>query len=253
MDNSNWFYIIFSQAAITASIGKLLHISLTSYVNKKSENQAQKEDIGELTTIVKSVESTFNRDFEKFKIDIDYFKSIRLSNFELEKKTLIEYHAIVNTSIFKIFDIDLWDLNKLPIYQINNVINEMKMFKELSNHLSKVRLLIKDESIISKARELNSAALNYQGKVQSKLAVFYIKKEHRDREFEIVRDFLQKGIDQKVIISEMLSFRIIEEELNMLVDNYQKVERLSFYREVQTIDEEFVDMVKKYINVNSVD
>ena len=86
------FNLILSLVAILgiAIIAVLWKTYLPSYLKKKAEHLATKEEIGEITEQVKKVEAKYSTELEKLRSDLERRKHVSNTQFELEFKTYQE-------------------------------------------------------------------------------------------------------------------------------------------------------------------
>lgn len=254
MDN-----IDYSQASIALQlllggiIILVVKFSVPSYLKKKGENQATKEDIGQLTEIVKRVENKFGKDLEQFKSDLDFRKSINISIKTEEKNVLSNYHGLINEWIFKLFSIDLHKLRKLTYLEIKEVRENMDMFHQASLMLSKVRLTVVDDNVIRESRNLLDAAIRYRSKIEYVLQGL----EHKKHLVEL--KIKTPVFPPSLLTAGMLAnfnappneIEVLNSEIDKIVEKYTRGERIKYFKEVQAIDEKYVDLVKKYLKPNS--
>jgi hypothetical protein len=90
-------FILSSVAVLGVAIIALLWKNyLPSYLKKKAEHLATKEDIGAITEQVKKVESKYSSELEKLRFDLERKNYVSNAQFELEFKT---YQEIWSSSI----------------------------------------------------------------------------------------------------------------------------------------------------------
>jgi hypothetical protein len=94
--------LILSSVAIlgVAIIALLWKLYLPSYLKKKAEHLATKEDIGEITEQVKKVESKHAAELERLRSNLDQRKHVSNTQFELEFKTYQEiWNSLVEVNL----------------------------------------------------------------------------------------------------------------------------------------------------------
>jgi hypothetical protein len=67
----DWLFIVII-AVLNIILGLFLKCFFPSYINKKGENLATKEDIAKITTSQENVLQEFRKDFEKFSVDVRF-------------------------------------------------------------------------------------------------------------------------------------------------------------------------------------
>lgn len=73
----------------------ILRIFVPSFIKAKAENLAKKQDIEELTKLVKEVESKFDERLHEFKANVDLSAQMRLNLHDEERRSLIDLHLKV--------------------------------------------------------------------------------------------------------------------------------------------------------------
>ncbi len=104
---------------------KQIQSAPAKYFEKKAENFAQKQDLKELTEIVKEVESRFTERIEKYKAELEQKKLVSRIQFEKEFQIYIELWK-------KLFDVGRATLQLRPIYesvQADKTNDEIKLEK----------------------------------------------------------------------------------------------------------------------------
>ena len=119
----SWFELfIFLGVPLIVSMLKYFDFGLKSYINKKFENIATKQDAKDLTVIVEGVKKSFQDDTEKLKSELSILISKHNLIFSEEKEAIVQY-------------LSAWDVwfaslkqNFIEEYNISNY-SEMKKIK----------------------------------------------------------------------------------------------------------------------------
>lgn len=124
--------------------GYLIH-----YVRQKAKNQAQLEDIKELTESVQEVKQRFTKETDYLRAELQVLTSKKSLIFTEEKEAIVEFFAKYNQW--------LWDGLQIPVaeYGINNYQKIQEKLIEMDGYYnqtniaySKIQLLIKDETLV---------------------------------------------------------------------------------------------------------
>lgn len=102
----DYFILTGIQLIITTLIGFWFKNYFPAYFKKKGENLATKEDIGEITKIVKYVEVNLNKELEKFKSDLSIEREFSTKRKFEERDAILKF----------------WD--SISILHLNLVINK---------------------------------------------------------------------------------------------------------------------------------
>lgn len=243
------------QIIISTILGFWFKNYFPSYFNKKGENSATKEDIGEITQIVKKVENNFTKELDKYRAEIDVNKSIRISYYDEEKKALIQFHGQISEWIQKIFAIQMYDASLLTYKVTDALRKELDLFPTISISLSKVRLLVKDEEVTKLARELLTATIEYKDKVEKILLNLQFQifdREKLDKEFQIyMPKTIVDNIHPKAHEIANKSDKV-REEIEDIIHNYSSHQRINFFTTIKFVDEKYVTEVKKYLSSSNL-
>jgi len=100
--------------SIGASIGLffLLKHFIPKYFEKKAENLATKEDIGEITTIVESIKQQNNKELELIKSELSLKTKAQQAIYDDEREAIIEYLKSCIMLLTTHFDLPKLDNNK---------------------------------------------------------------------------------------------------------------------------------------------
>jgi len=108
---------------IIACCGILVYVfknSTPAYLKKKGENLAQKQDIEELTDIVKKVEQKFNKQNEMLKYEFDVIKQLKIGLLAEERSCIIELHSTIYNYHRMLYDVTLSNVDFADNISISN-------------------------------------------------------------------------------------------------------------------------------------
>lgn len=250
------YWIIIANATVTIIGGLWIKSFLPSYMSQKGKNLATKEDIGEITSIVKDIENSFNKELEQFRSDIDFRKTINITLKEAEKDAISNFHGQINEWIYRIFNVDLSEMRKLKPDEINSVAKDLDYYHQSSLLLSKVRLTVINEDIIQKSRDLLTSTIEYKGKVEWLLQ--QLAHEKKLIEINIRRQDFPPILGERHLLQPFqpeLENKIekINNKIDNMINTYLNKNKLEYFKVVQAKDDQYVDAVKKYLTSNSSD
>lgn len=134
-------------------------IGLTSayliyYVRKKGQNQADKEDLKNLTVIVEDVKMKNSKEIESIKANLSLLTDRSKQIFSEEKDSIIVFFAQLNTWIWGCLNVCLNDYNALKSEDIPRKLIELKdAYNKTNVAYAKVTLIINDKVIVETGRE----------------------------------------------------------------------------------------------------
>lgn len=124
-----WLLILFALSWILFFI---FRNSAPAYLKKKGENLAQKQDIEELTTLLKKVEQEFVEKTEKLRTQLLLNKELIVSLHFEERKTIFEIHSTFYLLLQRLTDLSYNGKNfesneEIKIYKndVNNILSEI--------------------------------------------------------------------------------------------------------------------------------
>jgi len=132
----------------------LISAYLIYYVQKKGNNQADKEDLKKLTEIVEDVKKKNTNEIEIIKANLSLLNDRSKQIFNEEKDSIIVFFAQLNTWIWEALNININDYLK---EKIDNIPNRRTMMLDGYNKtkiaFAKVTLIITDEDLINLGKE----------------------------------------------------------------------------------------------------
>ena len=193
------FWIILLQIIIT-----FLGAFLFKYIKQKADNQADKEDLKKLTTIVEEVKKKNNEEVELLKTNLDIISNREKEIFNEEKLAIIDFFTQLNRWIWGSMNVYLNDFNHTNYKNIDNDIDEIRnSYKETQIAYGKVKLLISDKDLIIKGHYLIKNTLELHHFVEEKLQRL---KDTLSYERTLVDQITRKGFDFEKMSDEMKDF-----------------------------------------------
>lgn len=127
---------------------------LIVYFKEKGKNLATKEDIGEITKEIKSIESNFINETEKLKAELNLLTNIEIGLISEKRNVIAELHASLQKWMYAIIHLDMncYDNNNIcynSIEKINNLYNDV-LTKE-----AVFKIYIEDENLRSYIYDIN--------------------------------------------------------------------------------------------------
>ncbi len=221
---------------------------LPNYFNEKGKLLAQKEDIEEITVKIESVKAEFSHETEFLKSRLQKLISLETSHRNEERNSIIEFYTKYNQWLYALLEINygaysrtnLKDLIEKRIY-IENFYGETGIAQ------AKVKLLVKDEDIVSLSNKLWVAILEFKGWMDEKLLLLQHNIENQIfltdqflplmKKFEENKDRLQKIADEE---------KETKDNLKVLVDDFY-ANKVNEYKKTIPLDHSFTDKVKSYL------
>jgi len=183
------------------------------YFEAKGTNQATKEDIGEITSIVESIKSELLKDIEDLKGQISLVNQHKLNLKASEREAILEYSSKLNAYIYYLVELDL------TIYNDQNY-----------NELLKERIEINRKSYDFAVAEAN-------------LGLFL-----NDQEFIQMNMELKLSINkyERKLVETMLNithkYKMCELEISAKSDKFFDIKQ-KYYQEIPTIFVQYKDEV----------
>jgi len=132
----------------------LISAYLIYYVRKKGQNQADKEDLKNLTEIVEDVKMKNSKEVESIKANLSLLTDRGKQIFSEEKDSIIVFFAQLNTWIWEALNINIKNFRTSNKETIQQRLIEMKDASNKTNvAFAKVMLIIEDDELIRKGQE----------------------------------------------------------------------------------------------------
>ena len=137
------------------------------YFEAKATNQATKEDIGEITTIVENIKSDLQRDVEDLKGQISLVNQHKLNLKASEREAILEYSSKLNAYIYCLVGLDLTLYNE---ENYNELLKERieinKKSFEFSVSEANLGLFLNDDEFIKMNMNLKLSISEYETKLR---------------------------------------------------------------------------------------
>ena len=164
MENIN-FWIILLQIIIA-----ILWFYLFDYVKKKAINQADKEDLKKLTTIVEDVKKKNAEEMEFLKANLDIVSSKEKEIFNEEKLAIIEFYTQLHKWVWSSLNVYLNDFNYFNYENIEGKIEEIRnSYQNVQISFGKVQLFVDDKDLCDNGHKLIKTSLELHHFVEDKL------------------------------------------------------------------------------------
>lgn len=156
--------------SITTAAITIVGWYVLKYIEKKGENLAQKEDIQDLTRLVKEVEHSFNKREENYRNELDLNKQLHIGLHQEARNAVIELHNAIYEYYHFITDLslnntDLMDNNGLRMHEAK----QRSLYNSLFIAKSKVILFVDDND------KIESMASNIINDIAENLSIHYME------------------------------------------------------------------------------
>ncbi|MEK6482412.1 hypothetical protein WJR50_33055 [Catalinimonas sp. 4WD22] len=231
-------------------ITSLLATGLIFYVREKAKNQAQLEDIKELTKSVEEVKQRFTKETEYLRAELQVLTSKKSLIFTEEKEAIIQYFANLNQWFHDGLSIPIVEYNNGNLHKIQEKLDEMEKYYNQTNiAYSRVELFIEEETLVNIGHVLNIETMmmhhfckSIMQKVESALK----------REKAVVDLMTSEGFDINALGQKMKDYYLYEsrdsrEKREKAVDEYfEKIPDYSGPVGIQRI--KFIKQARNYLN-----
>jgi hypothetical protein len=224
---------------------------LKKYFEKKGKNLADKEDLGELTTIVEEVKSKFQEENEILKTNLGIIANKRNLIFSEQKQCIIDFSTELN--------IWIWDALKINVFEYghNNhsdlgdkLIKLRDQYNKVQIAFSKIQLLVDSPDLVTKAHESVTETLKLHGFVDLKVSAL---KRNLSWERMLVEQITSKDFDFRKAPQPMAEFYKSEAHENKTEREKLLKDYRNEYGEIFNVAigkrNEFIGLAKQYLNV----
>lgn len=221
---------------------------LPNYFNEKGKLLAQKEDIADITEKIEKVKTEFTQDTEFLKSSLQRLIDLETSHRTEERNSIISFYTKYNEWLYALLEINYGAYNRLNVKELmEKRIYVEKFYGECSIAQSKVRLLVKDDEILTLSGQLYFNLLEFKGWFNQKLLAL---QHNIDNHIFLNEEFIP--LIQKIDDNRERVKQIGEEEMELkkqykeLVNNFL-ADRLIEYKKIILIDTLFTEKVKAYL------
>jgi hypothetical protein len=221
---------------------------LPNYFNEKAKLLAQKEDIAEITEKIEKVKIEFTHDTEILKSGLQRLTNLEVSHRNEERNSIIEFYTAYNQWLYALLEINYGAYSRANIKDlIDKRIYIETFYGKTGIAQAKVKLLVKDDEIVSLSSKLWISILELKGWISKKLLMLQQNIEHHIYLTEEFLPMMQKFDEHKERLQ-----KIAEEEretkkaLQELIDDFY-ANKVNEYKKTALLDSTFTEKVKNYL------
>ncbi len=216
MDNS--LIVIFLQIGIVLASGYLI-----SYIKKKANNYADKNDLKELTSIVEKEKTKYATDLSIIKTQLDIVANNKKNYREIEVEVISEFYSVCNWLVYDFWNLDFAWFNSNHHDKIEEISNEVfSNLKKLTVAKGRFNLFIYNKDLVEKGYELHYACIEYSAKIQSfaRRLKTSLKKQidFRNESYEFFKSKERDTTKENQIIKDE---KLINEEVSAYSEEYK--------------------------------
>lgn len=220
------FTIILLQIVITLLTAYLLY-----FAKQKGKNQADKEDLKKLTTIVEEVKKENSKEIELLKANLALFADKEKQIFTEEKESIVIFFSQLNTWIWDSLNIYIHEYNHSNYKTISDrLIIIRDSYNKTNVTFSKVKLIIEDEELIAAGHDAIVKTLKLHHFIEGLL-----KRLSRTLDFE--KSLIEKSLNNEI------NFQLKSKEI---FDFYQNQANDNEKEKNEIINEYFLDQKKNF-------
>lgn len=223
---------------------------LKNYFEKKGQNQADKEDLKELTTIVGEVKKKFEEENEILRVNLGIIANKRNVIFSEQKQSIIDFSTQLNIWLWDALNVDVFEYGHNNYLDLSDVIIKFKdAYHKVQVAFSKVQLLVESETVVSKGHETVTKTLELHNFVQLKASGL---KRNLSWERILVEQVTSKDFDIKKLPEPVAEFFKSDAHNNkaereeLLKDYYKQQGEL--FKVAITARNEFIALAKEHLN-----
>ena len=229
-------------------LATLYLIFFKSYLTEKGRSAAMKEDLDKITREVEGIKNEFVRDQEILKTDLQRILSNEVSYRSEERTALIHFHGTNSEWLFSILEVNYGNYSRTNLEALISLRNNISTFYAKTGIAkSKIELLVEEKDLILLAQKLYTATLTFHNWTDAE----FLKLQHNsESQKSLIDQFLivmKNFDDNKELAKEMAEDeQRLKAESKKLFDNYLANRNIEYFK-VKPIEEEFADLVKKYL------
>ena len=229
-------------------LATLYLIFFKSYLTEKGRSAAMKEDLDKITREVEGIKNEFVRDQEILKTDLQRILSNEVSFRSEERTALIKFHGTNSEWLFSILEVNYGNYSRTNLEALTSLRNNISTFYAKTGIAkSKIELLVEEKDLITLTQKLYTATLNFHHWTDRE----FLKLQHNlESQKSLTDQFLiifKNFDDNKELAREMAEDeQRLKTESKMLFDNYLANRNIEYFK-VKPIEEEFAELVKKYL------
>jgi len=239
------FWIILLEIIIA-----LLGAYLIYYARQKGKNQADKEDIAQITKNVEEIKHKYSEDIEMLKAELSLIINKKSILFTDEKEAIIQYFAQYNKWLWDGLNVHITEYNHTNFHQLSDKLIKMRDdYNQTNIAFAKLQLLVNNEELINKGLDANIATLKLHHFEET-----LIQKMERTLSWEkiMINQITNKEFDFRNAPKDLQDFFIKQAEdnkaeLKKINDEYFQEHPKCFDPAIK-LRNEFKNMSKKYLN-----
>jgi hypothetical protein len=215
-----------------------------SYLTKKGQNQADKEDIAELTHLVENVKFEFIRENASVQADLEMLKDRKGKTYSESQQAIINFYTAYNKWLIKTlntFPYSYTEHNYTSMDEVQIALDDLHNNSDVG--LSIVDLLVSDTKIANLGNQLNLETIH--------LSVYIGKKLIEYKELILVTvDSLNK-LNTNELIAEASQLRAKAQKSFVarkeFIDSFNEG-RSPLYQKIVQLQYEFQTLCREYLN-----
>lgn len=240
------FYILLSQAVIFGCMAYLIFFK--EYAKRKGSNLADKQDIEEITQKIEQVKNQFTQETEFLKSNLQFIITNQLQYTNEERNAIINFFDCHS----KWLNLGLQDLtfNGYLKNNIDDLIQKDRQLDDLFTQTNiaqnRISLLVDNGQLVLLSHQLIIKTLEYNHWTKNLLFKLRLNLEEDKREL----DRFLKLLEIKPLPPETRQIAERQQELlkeRKLLNETYYADKVSKYKEVVLISENFSELVKAYL------
>lgn len=239
------FWIILLEIIIA-----LLGAYLVYYARQKGKNQADKEDLKQITETVEEVKQKYTEENELLRANLNILTSKKNLLFNEEKEAIIKYFGQLNKWIWDGLNVQIVEYNHANFQELSERLIKMRDDHNKTNiEFAKVQLLVKNEELIQIGHETNIKTLELH---QFKESIIQRLQRILSWEKIMVDQITAKDFDFSKLSGDMKDFyqsqaKEREDEKKAIIDEYF-AKNQDYFSPAIELRNQFKDLGKKYLN-----
>ncbi|MDM1396077.1 hypothetical protein HX049_02635 [Myroides odoratimimus] len=222
---------------IVGAIISICSILVTSYLKKKGDNLAQKEDIEELTLIVEDIKQENSKELEVLKSGLNRLSEKDKVLFLNESTTIIEFYTKSCDFLYNGLSFTFSQYNSIDkLLEKENTIQEF--FNEVLFQYSKLELVCNNDKLIDFGEKFLFSLLDSKIKIESIISDYMIC-------FKRDNDFLKYDPKESEEIKNQK--KVIKEDFDKLLTKHHRVVLPGIKEIEEGIKKEFKDTAREYL------
>ena len=228
----------------------LIGAYLIYYARQKGKNQADKEDLEQITDIVEEVKQKYTEENEFLKANLSILTSKKNILFTEEKEAIIQYFGQLNKWIWDGLNVQITEYNYGNFHELSERLIKMRDDHNKTNiAFSKLQLLVNDKDLVTIGHEANMKTLELHTFKES-----IINRLQRVLSWEkaLVDQITSKDFDYSKLSHDMQSFyqkqaKDRDGEKKAIIDEYFEKQQ-DLFNPAISLRNQFKDLGKAYLS-----